>query len=76
MPGNDRFLARRWPTPSAIAPEARQTVHSRRSPEVNFGAFLQTCGARRFDGVGQVLEPMGSTRPEDRGQSCEECRGK
>src|SRR5258706_6939810 len=66
-----------WPTPSAN--RARGATDRSRAggrPRSIWGAFLQTCGARRFDGESRVLEPEGSTRPEDRGQRCEECREK
>jgi len=77
MPGYDRF----WLDHGTMANAERQSrqrrdrqIHSRRRPRSIWGAFLQTCGARRFDGVepgsrARGKHATGRSRPKMRGVS-------
>src|SRR5260370_2920655 len=77
MPGYDRFWLDDGQRRAPIAPEARQTDPQQAVARGQFWA-LSCRPVEHADlmAQSQVLEPEGSTRPEDRGQRCEECREK
>src|SRR5260370_39583852 len=77
MPGYDRFWLDDGQRRAPIAPEARQTDPQQAVARGQFWA-LSCRPVEHADlmAQSQVLEPEGSTRPEDRGPRCEECREK
>src|SRR5258708_6669491 len=75
MPSYDRFWVDDGQRRAPVAPEAGQTDPQQAVPGGQFRAFSGG-SLKHADLVAQsqVLEPEGSTRTEDRRQSCEECR--
>ena len=77
MPDNDRFWLDDGQRRAPIAPEAEQTDPQQAVARGQFWAL--SCRPLEHADLmaqSQVPEPEGSTRPEDRGQRCEECREK
>src|ERR1700674_1663433 len=75
MPGYDRFWLDDGQGGAPVTPKAGQTDPQQAVPRAQFRAF--PCGPLKYADLvaqSQVLQPEGSTRTEDRGQSCEECR--
>ena len=75
MPGYDRFGLDDGQRRAPVTPEAGQTDPPQAVPGGQFRTF--SCGPLKHADLvakSQVLELKGSTRTEDRGQRCEECR--
>jgi hypothetical protein len=75
MPGYDRFWLDDGQGGAPVKPKARQTDPQQAVPRAQFRAF--PCGPLKYADLvaqSQVFRPEGSTRTEDRGQSCQECR--
>jgi hypothetical protein len=74
MPGYDRFWLNNGQRRAPVTPEVGQTDPQQAVPGGQFRAF--SCEPLKHADLvaqSQVLERKGSTRTEDRGQSCEEC---